>query len=120
MKISVTGKPGNIIKKENIVMMAMQQTKIPTLPNDLPNPGDVATNYILYIAPKQWHKVDKAIKNPKDTFIVEGYPFFDKEKKVLAVFVTRATTKLLETSRRKNLAEKKDSSQSKSSGTSEP
>jgi len=100
MKISIVGRPGKVVKSEHVIVTAMSQSKPPNLPSDLPQPMNHSTNYVLYITPKQWNKVDEAIVDPDDKLIVEGYPFFDKEKQVLSVFVTRTTTKALETIRR--------------------
>ncbi|MDM8528466.1 hypothetical protein QUF58_09680 [Anaerolineales bacterium HSG24] len=100
MKISITGRPGKIVKNTHVIVTAMSQNKVPNLPKDLPQPMNHLTTYILYITPRQWNNVDEAITDPDDKLIVEGYPFFDTEKKVLSVFVTRTTTKALEMQRR--------------------
>lgn len=101
MKISLTGRPGKIVSETNVVITTMQQSKIPTLPKGLPMPPEVATTYVLYITRKQWDRLGEGFKeDPEDFLIVEGYPFYDKELKSLAVFATRTTTKLLERERR--------------------
>lgn len=101
MKISLTGRPGKIVSRANVVITTMQQSKVPTLPKGLPVPPEILTTYVLYITRKQWNRLGEGFKeDPEDFLIVEGYPFYDKELKSLAVFATRTTTKLLERERR--------------------
>ncbi len=102
MKITLMGQPGRIVEKGTIVVTAMKNTNIPTLPKDLPVPSTVSTTYIVYITRKQWQKVNEAMKNPNDALIVDGYPFFDQQLKVMSVLASRTTTKLMESTKRES------------------
>ncbi len=100
MKISIAGRPGKVVSKHNVVITSMQQIKNPILPKGLPSPPETKTTYVLYITRKQWSRVTEIIEaDPDDSLIVEGYPFFDKQLNVMAVFATRTTTKSLEKAR---------------------
>jgi molybdopterin-guanine dinucleotide biosynthesis protein len=61
---------------------------------------NMATKYAVYIASKQWKKVEEAIKDPEDTLIIEGFPKTDPEVSAIAVFATNVTTKKLQMLRR--------------------
>jgi hypothetical protein len=50
----------------------------------------------VYIASKQWKKVEEAIKDPEDSLIIEGFPKIDQEMSAIAVFASNVTTKKLQ------------------------
>jgi hypothetical protein len=115
MKISLTGRPGRIVEQGNVIITTMQQSKAPTLPKGLPAPPDKPTVYVIYIGQKQWNKVKENIKNPEETLIIEGYPFFDKEINAFSVLSTRTTTKSSEMGKRQKKGETGDGSASDNS-----
>jgi hypothetical protein len=78
VKITLVGRPGRIVEKDNLVLTTMQNTKAPTLPKGLPEPPAEPTTYVVYIAGKQWRKVASSIQDPQDKLILEGYPVFDR------------------------------------------
>jgi hypothetical protein len=96
VKITLVGRPGNILDKGQFIVTVMESTKIPALPKGLPTPTNVATKYAVYIAAKQWKKVAESIQDPEDVLIVEGFPKTDPEVKAIAVFATNITTKKLQ------------------------
>jgi hypothetical protein len=100
VKITLIGRPGRIVERENVVLTSMQSTKAPTLPRGLPQPPDEPTTYVVYIARKQWQRVAEAVQDPKDKLIVEGYPVFEKRLGAMAVFTTFVTTKNLQAAKR--------------------
>ncbi len=100
VKITLIGRPGRIVEKQDVVLTTMQNTKPPTLPKGLPAPPDEPTTYVVYIARKQWARVAAAIQEPDDRLILEGYPVFDKRLGAMVVLVTNATTKNLQAARR--------------------
>ena len=100
VKITVIGRPGKIVDKGTCMVTVMESTKVPALPKGLPTPTSVATKYAIYIASKQWKKVEEAIKDPEDTLIVEGFPKTDPEVSAIAVFATNVTTKKLQMARK--------------------
>jgi hypothetical protein len=100
VKITLVGRPGNILDKGQFIVTVMESTKIPALPKGLPTPTNVATKYAVYIAAKQWKKVAESIQDPEDVLIVEGFPKTDPEVKAIAVFATNVTTKQLQAAQR--------------------
>ena len=100
VKITVIGRPGKILDKGTCIVTVMESTKMPALPKGLPTPTSVATKYAIYIASKQWKKVEEAIKDPEDILIVEGFPKTDLEVSAIAVFATNVTTKKLQMARK--------------------
>jgi hypothetical protein len=93
VKITLIGRPGNVLDKGQFIVTVMESTKIPSLPKGLPTPTDVTTKYAVYISAKQWNKVKEVITDPEDVLIVEGFPKADPEVKAIAVFATNITTK---------------------------
>jgi hypothetical protein len=104
VKLTLIGRPGRLVKTSECMVTIMQSGKIPPLPKGLPKPPDTPTTYVLYIAHKQWLKVEEAIKNPEDALIVEGFPVYDPELKGVAVFATNVTTKILQRAKRQESA----------------
>jgi hypothetical protein len=96
VKITVIGRPGKIVDRGSCIVTVMESTKVPMLPKGLPIPTNVPTKYAVYIASKQWRKVEEAIKDPEDTLIIEGFPKTDQETSAIAVFATNVTTKKLQ------------------------
>lgn len=96
VKITVIGRPGKILDKGSCIVTVMESTKVPMLPKGLPTPASAPTKYVVYIASKQWKKVEEAIKDPEDTLIIEGFPKTDPEVSAIAVFATNVTTKKLQ------------------------
>ena len=101
VKITLTGRPGRVVERGNVVLTVMQSKKEPpALPKGLPIPPEESTNYIVYIAAKQWARVSPALEDPEDILIVEGYPVFDKKLGAMAVFAMNTTTRVLQSVRR--------------------
>lgn len=100
VKITLVGRPGNILDKGQFIVTVMESTKVPALPKGLPTPTPVATKYAVYISAKQWKKAAEAIRDPEDVLIIEGFPKLDPEAKAIAVFATNVTTKKLQQAQR--------------------
>jgi hypothetical protein len=100
VKITVIGRPGKIVDRGSCILTMMESTKVPMLPKGLPTPTNVPTKYAVYIASKQWKKVEEAIKDPEDTLIIEGFPKTDPEVGAIDVFATNVTTKKLQMAKR--------------------
>ena len=100
VKITVIGRPGKIVDRGSCILTMMESIKVPMLPKGLPTPTNVPTTYAVYIASKQWKKVEEAIKDPEDTLIIEGFPKTDPEVSAIAVFATNVTTKKLQMAKR--------------------
>ncbi len=101
MKITLEGRPGRVVEKGDVVLTTIQNKKAPPpLPKGLPQPPDSPTTYVVYIARKQWRKVGRALKDPSDKLIIEGYPAFDARLKAMSVFAISTTTISLQRAKR--------------------
>jgi hypothetical protein len=98
-KLTVTGRPGRIVQRGDVVMAVLRNEKAPALPKGLPQPP-TPTDYIVYMTAKQWAKVSAALADPADILIVEGYPAFDERLKALSVFALAVTTKVTQAAKR--------------------
>jgi hypothetical protein len=106
VKVSLMGRPGKIEERKDLVIVAMSHAiKSPTLPKGVPTPPADPTIYTIYVASKQWKRVEEAITDPEDALIVEGTAAFDPEINGIAVFAMNVTTKLLEGKRRQQQKE---------------
>src|SRR5512135_2263191 len=100
MKITLIGRTGKLVEKGSCVVTVMQASKVPALPKGLPAPPTTTTNYVVYIATKQWKNVAGVVNDPEDVLIIEGFPQLDAQTKSIAVFATNTTTKKLHALRR--------------------
>ena len=102
VKITLIGRPGKLVKRDSVVITKMYNHKRPALPKQLPklSGADVETRYTVFIAAKQWRKVEESMRNKEDALIIEGYPFTDPEIEGICVFAKSTTTKLLQRARR--------------------
>ena len=99
-KITVIGRPGKVVDRGSCIVTSMRAKTVPSLPKGLPTPPSMPTNYVVYIASRQWRKVASAIADPEDALIVEGFPQLDPETSSIAVFATSTTTKKLQMAQR--------------------
>lgn len=75
MKLTLVGRPAKILKRDTFVAVTLASGEPPALPKGLPAlPSQDPTIYLVYIAAKQWRKVEEAIKEQEDKLIIEGYP----------------------------------------------
>lgn len=102
VKITLIGRPGRVVKRDSVVVTTMHNHKRPTLPAQLPklSGADVETRYTIFIAAKQWRKVEAALADKEDVLIIEGYPFLDPDVEGVCVFAKSTTTKLLQRAQR--------------------
>lgn len=101
VKITIIGRPASPVKdKDTCVVFVMQNSKVPSLPKGLPAPAETKTNYVVYVASKQWKNVASALDDPDDLFIVEGYPQLDVKSGSISVFAINATTTSLQKAKR--------------------
>lgn len=118
VKISLIGRPGQIERRQNLIVTTMRDEMGETLqvPSGVPHPSAVVQDYTVYISSKQWERVEKAIENPKDELIVDGYCGYDEDAGGMAVFTTYVTTRNLlrkEKKQAKKAAQEGDGKQGK-------
>ncbi|MDP9375754.1 MAG: phosphorylated adapter RNA export RNA-binding domain-containing protein [Chloroflexota bacterium] len=99
VKITVIGRPAQVLERGDVTIVALRSEKVPSLPKGLPAPAQ-PTDYAVFIARKQWQKVAQAARNPQDLLIVEGYPTVDPRFAGITVLATQATTKQLQQAQR--------------------
>jgi len=103
VKITLIGRPGRVVEKQDLVITMMTQMESPkTFPKGVPAPPTTPTVYTIYIGAKQWKTVAEAMQNPEDRLIIEGFAAFDPGLEGMAVFVTSTTTKLLQQQKRQS------------------
>ncbi len=100
VKITVIGRPAQVVERGDVTIVALRSEKVPSLPKGLPAPANPTTDYAVLIARKQWQKVAQAAQHPQDLLIVEGYPTVDPRFAGITVLATQATTKQLQQAER--------------------
>lgn len=101
MKIIIVGRPAKILKRDTFVAVTLASGEPPALPKGLPElPSQEPTIYLVYIASKQWRKVEESIQNLEDKLIIEGYPYNDKKMGVIGVLTQSVTTVNLQRAKR--------------------
>ena len=101
VKMTVIGRPTQVVERQGVVVVALRSTKVPTLPKGLPPLPSTPTTYMLFIQQKQWAKVQDAMQNADDVLIVEGYPVHEPRFAGITVYATHVTTKALQAAKRK-------------------
>jgi len=101
VKVTVIGRPTQVVERQGVVVVALRSTKPPTLPKGLPPLPATPTTYMLFIQQKQWTKVQDALQQPDDALIVEGYPVHEPRFAGITVYATQVTTKVLQAAKRK-------------------
>ena len=101
MKITVIGRPARVVEQENVVIVGLRSTKVPTLPKGVPAPAAPTTDYAVFVSRKQWATVAEALQDPEDALIVEGFPSLDPRFTTgVTVFAPHATTRKLQAAKR--------------------
>jgi len=93
VKLTVIGRPGKVVERGDVVLVAMRSEKAPSLPKGVPAPTSPQTDYMALVGRKQWGKVAEALAaDPADKVIVEGYPTVRPDFAGITVHATSATT----------------------------
>lgn len=95
--ITIVGRPGHVeLREPNFVITRMtHQKNMASFPNGLPSFPEAPTEYIVYIAFKQWQKIEAVVTKPDDMIVVEGAPVFDAELGGIVVYALSVTTQKL-------------------------
>jgi hypothetical protein len=96
VKVTVIGRPNQVVERQGVIILALRSTKPPTLPKGLPPLPSTPTTYMIFIQQKQWNKVREAMQNTDDALIVEGYPVHEPRFVGITVYATQVTTKALQ------------------------
>jgi hypothetical protein len=102
MKATVIGRPKQIKKLNSCVMVVLGLKRPPVMPPGLPPIPDTANATIaVFIADKQWPRVEQALRNdPRDEIIAEGYPINDPKHQLTGFWAQSCTTKGLQRAKR--------------------
>ncbi len=101
VKLTVIGRPGKIVERGDVVLVAMRSEKAPSLPKGVPDPPALPTDYVLLVGRKQWGKVAAALAaDPADKVIVEGYPTIAPDIEGITLHATSATTTGIQAAKR--------------------
>ncbi|MDQ2828793.1 MAG: phosphorylated adapter RNA export RNA-binding domain-containing protein [Chloroflexota bacterium] len=93
VKLTVIGKPGKVVERGDVALVALRSEKVPSLPKGVPAPPSPQTDYMVLVGMKQWRKVAAALAaDPADKVIMEGYPTVQPEFAGITVYATSATT----------------------------
>jgi hypothetical protein len=96
VRITLTGRPGAIERRQNLVMTTMEFPVAPgAFPNGVPIPPQTHVTYVVYMASRQWENVARAMENAYDQLIVEGLCIYDPELGQMAVYGSNVTTRQL-------------------------
>jgi len=98
VKITLIGRPGNVVQQPTCVLVSMKGKELPSLPKGLPTPPEgSAITWAVFIVNKQWAKVSASVQgNVDDQLIIEGYPVVDAKRGVAAVLATSCKSVLLD------------------------
>ncbi len=104
MKVTIIGRPTQVVERQGVIILALRSTKARTLPKGLPSLPNAPTNYMIFVQQKQWNKVQAAMQQPDDALIVEGYPVHEPRFAGITVYATQVTTKALQVAKRREQA----------------
>jgi len=92
VKLTVIGRPGKIVERGDVALVALRSEKVPSLPKGVPAPPSPQTDYLVLVGMKQWRKVADALAaDPADKVMMEGYPTIQPEFAGITVYATSAT-----------------------------
>ena len=93
VKLTVIGKPGTVVERGDVVLVAMRSSSAPSFPKGVPAPESPTVDYMVLVGRKQWGKVATALAaDPADKVIIEGYPTVRPDFTGITVHATSATT----------------------------
>ncbi len=101
VKVTVIGRPSQVVERQGVIIVALRSTKAPTLPKGLPPLPSAPTTYMIFVQQKQWNRVREAMQNAADALIGEGYPVHAPRFAGVTVYATQVTTKALQAAKRK-------------------
>lgn len=108
-KMTLVGRPDRVdVIGQCAVLVMEHMPKTAGFPKGVPTPPGDPTLYAVYIALKQWRKVEEAMKDPEDVLIIEGMPIYDPDLPGTALFATMVITKLLQAATRAKVGEEGD------------
>lgn len=104
VKVTLIGRPGRVQRFKDVVVTTMTHTgRYASLPRGVPPLPEQPTLYTVYIAARQWRRVEQALQDdPADELVVEGAAAYDPQVGGITVHATSVTTR--QTAARKQAA----------------
>lgn len=122
MKVTMTGRPGPIERRQELVITTMQYVHPGgfSMPRGVPDFPASELTYVVYIAIKHWEQVEKQItKDERDELVVDGLCAFDPELEQFAVYATHVTTKKRQKQDRRVQKDQEQAAQAKDKASKE-
>lgn len=118
VKVTLIGRPIQVdaSHKDLVITTMTHSARSATLPKGVPEPPEEPTQYTVYMASKQWTKVEEALDNEADVLIVDGICAFDPELQAIAVYAQSLTTRELELQKKKEALKEKRAAARKAEG----
>ena len=88
VKISLTGRPGKLVERDNCIITIMEDTELATVSDKLPTPPANPTQYGVYMTRDQWMGVAEALRDTSNMLVVKGWPTYDAQFGGIAVFAS--------------------------------
>ncbi|MEO8611415.1 MAG: phosphorylated adapter RNA export RNA-binding domain-containing protein [Chloroflexota bacterium] len=101
VKAVLVGLPEHInYQAEYVVFQLTETTPMPAFPKGVPRPELPPSTCTVYIAIKQWRRVEEAAADPEDALIIEGVCATNPENAGIALYATSITSKRLQAKKR--------------------
>lgn len=116
MRVILTGHPGEIERRQDLVITRMQYT-LPDgfmFPRGVPYFPEKESTYVVYIASKHWEQVERTLKkDDTDELVVDGLAAYDHELGQMVLYSTYATTKKTQKKERRAQKQKDEAAAAK-------
>jgi hypothetical protein len=101
VKAMLMGSPERIKRQADYVTFELTSiTKMPAFPRGVPRPELPSPTYTVYVASKQWKRVEEAAADKEDMLIIEGMCAYNPEIKGVALYATNISSKRLDAKKR--------------------
>ena len=105
LKVTLTGRPGEVKIDGSSVMTVLEQyqVKASPYPTGVPHFDTITsiTIYYVFMSRRQWKRIEDSLKNGADMLVVEGSAVFDPQLEGIAILATRVSTRALELAKQK-------------------
>lgn len=101
VKVALIGRPDKVTASGDVVTLRMKHAgKFPSTPKGVPTPELPPTPYTVYVASKQWKKIEASLNDAEDFLIIEGMCAFNPQLGGVAVYATNVTSRNLQVQKR--------------------
>jgi hypothetical protein len=101
VKAILVGSPERLKHQaDHVTFQLTSITKMPAFPRGVPRPELPSPTYTVYVASKQWKRVEEAATDKEDMLIIEGMCAYNPEIKGVALYATNISSKRLEAKKR--------------------